>query len=95
MIKFNEFVSGQKLYDVKKIGLKPGSEGDDCFIKNKLYMDMNRAVGALSQRSSYALLYVNNMFIGRHVYFGLIVMFLPCGYCSCCVVFVVVVCLAC
>lgn len=65
-IKFNEFVSGQKLLDLKKLGLKPGSVGDDTFLKTMLYSDMMRAVGQPVQRSSYSLFYINDMYIGLY-----------------------------
>jgi spore coat protein CotH len=66
-IKFNEFVSGQKLFDAKKIGLKPGSEADDNLSKSMLFRDLLRAVGGPVQRMSYALLYVNSVFVGLYV----------------------------
>jgi hypothetical protein len=65
-IKFNEFVSGQKLLDLKKLGLKPGSVNDDTFLKTMLYSDFMRAVGQPVQRSSYSLLYINDMYIGLY-----------------------------
>eukprot|EP01040_Poterioochromonas_malhamensis_P007057 gene7057-7619_t len=63
-IKFNEYISGQRIYDMKKIGLKPGYEPDDTFLKNILYNNMIRAIGGPVQRSSYALLYINQRFYG-------------------------------
>jgi spore coat protein CotH len=66
VLHFNEFVSGQKLFDIKKLGLKAGSTNDDTFLKIKLYVDMNRAVEAPTYRGSYALLYINNQFIGLY-----------------------------
>jgi hypothetical protein len=63
-VKFNEFVSGQKLYDMKKLGLKPGFDPDDVFVKNLLYYDLMRASGGPAQRESLALLYVNDFFYG-------------------------------
>jgi spore coat protein CotH len=66
-LKFNEFVSGQKFYDMKKIGLKPGSSQDDGIAKQVLFVDFMRAVGVPSQRTSFALLYINDLFHGIYV----------------------------
>lgn len=65
-VKFNEFVSGQKLFDMKKLGLKAGSVSDDTFVKTRLFADFVRAVGVPTQRNSYALLYVNDVYIGLY-----------------------------
>lgn len=64
VIKFDEFVDGQHLLDTKKIGLKSGSVADDTLLKTKLYNDLYRAMNAPTQRSSFALLYINNQFAG-------------------------------
>ena len=66
-VKFNEFVKGQKLLDVEKIGLKAGSTEDDTMLKTMIYSDFNRAMGVPVQRASYALLYINKVYSG--VYF--------------------------
>lgn len=66
-VKFNEFVKGQKLLDISKFGLKPGSTNDDTLLKTMLYTDFNRAMGVPVQRASFALLYINNIYSG--VYF--------------------------
>ena len=63
-VKFNKFVSGQYLYDMKKIGLKPGFDDNDVFVKNLLYSNLMRATGGPTQRESYGLLYVNDFFYG-------------------------------
>jgi hypothetical protein len=64
-IKFNEYISGQKFYDVKKIGLKGGSETGALFAKNMIYHNLLRAVnGGPTARQSYALLYINDRFYG-------------------------------
>ncbi len=63
-LKFNEFVSGQKFFDMKKIAMKAGSVDDDTLLKTKLFADFVRAVGVPTQRSSYALLYINNKYAG-------------------------------
>jgi spore coat protein CotH len=66
-MKFNEFVSGQKLFGAKKISFKAGTSDDDILVRNMLYTDFLRALVTPTQRASYALLYVNDMFIG--IYF--------------------------
>lgn len=63
-IKFNKFVSGQKLKGLKKIGLKPGGDEDDVHLKNGLYTALQRAMGVPTPRGSYALLYINSVFYG-------------------------------
>ena len=63
-IKFNKYVSGQKLKGLKKIGLKPGSDPDDVHLKNGLYTALQRAMGVPTPRGSYALLYMNSVFYG-------------------------------
>lgn len=66
-MKFNEFVSGQKFFDMKKVGFKAGSASDDTLLKNMLYSDFMRAMGVPVQRSSYALLYINNIYAGVYI----------------------------
>lgn len=66
-LKFNKFVSGQKLFDMKKIGFKPGATSDDGLLKQMLYVDFMHAMGVPTQRSSYALLYINGRFSGLYV----------------------------
>lgn len=66
VLKFNEFESGQKLFDIKKLGFKPGSTSDDALLKMKLYIDMSRAVQAPAYRGSYALLYINHQYVGLY-----------------------------
>lgn len=67
VLHFNEFVSGQKFFDMKKVGFKAGSSSDDTLIKNMLYNDFMRAMGVPLQRASYALLYINNIYAGIYV----------------------------
>jgi hypothetical protein len=63
-VKFNEYVSGQKLYDMKKLGLKPGFSKTDVFVKNLMYYNLMRASGGPAQREGYALLYINDFYYG-------------------------------
>eukprot|EP01031_Cornospumella_fuschlensis_P034135 gene34135-41320_t len=65
VIKFDEFVD-QKLFDVKKIAMKAGSVNDDTILKTKLMTDFMRAMSVPVQRSSYALLYINEQFAGLY-----------------------------
>ncbi|CAM9500878.1 unnamed protein product, partial [Ectocarpus fasciculatus] len=64
-VKFNKFVSGQKLFDIEKLNFKGCSE-DDSFIKIQIATEMYKAMGSPSQRSSYALLYINDVFAGLY-----------------------------
>jgi hypothetical protein len=64
-LKFNEFVEGQELYEMKKIGLKPGYGGPTAvFMKNLLYSNFMRATGNPTSRESFALLYINSVYYG-------------------------------
>ena len=65
-IKMNEFVSGQKLVDIKKLGLKGGSDSNDAILKAMLYTDFSRAVGVPVQRASYAVMYINGVYEGLY-----------------------------
>lgn len=65
VIKFDEFVD-QKLFDVKKIAMKAGSVNDDTILKTKLMTDFMRAMSVPVQRSSYALLYINDQYSGLY-----------------------------
>lgn len=64
-MKFNKFVSGQKLLDIKKMGFKGCSE-KDSFVKIQVATDLYRAMSVPAQRSSYALLYINEIFAGLY-----------------------------
>lgn len=66
-LKFNEFVDGQKLLNIKKLGIKAGTNDDDVLAKYMMYVDMLRAVVAPTQRTSYTLLYVNDIFYGLNI----------------------------
>ena len=66
-VKFNEFVSGQKLLGYKKLGIKGGTNNDDVLAKYMMYVDMMRAVVAPTQRTSYTLLYINDVFFGLNL----------------------------
>ena len=62
-VKYNKFVSGQKFLDIEKLNFKGCSE-DDSFMKIQLAGDMNKAMGVPTQRSSYAVVYINDVFVG-------------------------------
>jgi spore coat protein CotH len=66
-LKLNEFVAGQSLKGVKKIGFKGGAVNDDTLLKSQLTSDFYHAMGLPTQRSSYALLYINNVYMGLYV----------------------------
>ena len=64
-VKFNKFLSEQRLLDIKKLNFKGCSE-DDSFVKIQFASDLYRAAGVPTQRSSYALLYINGVFAGLY-----------------------------
>jgi spore coat protein CotH len=67
-VKFDEFVEGQKFFDLKRIGLKTGCEKDaDEIIKAMLMLDMAMAAGVPTYRASFTRLFINNRFNG--IYF--------------------------
>ena len=66
-ISMDEFVDKQRLTNLKKIELKPSTDGPDSMIIAQLYADFARGLGSPVQRSSYALLYINDVFNG--IYF--------------------------
>jgi hypothetical protein len=66
-IKFNEYVKGQKLLDIKKLGLKAGGAGDDTFLRNLLVTDLSRAAGIPVQRASYATVFINGVYEGLYI----------------------------
>jgi hypothetical protein len=65
-IKFNKFIENQTLFDIEKLGFKPGNTNDDALIKQLLYIDFLRAMNVPTQRSSYTLMYINNIFVGLY-----------------------------
>jgi hypothetical protein len=66
-LKFNEFISGQDLYDMKKVGMKSGAEKYDAFGKNIIYSNLIRAVGGPVARHGFSLLYINGIYNGVYV----------------------------
>ena len=66
-VKFNEFEGGQQLLNIKKLGIKAGTNDDDVLAKYMMYVDMLRAAVAPTQRTSYALMYINDIFFGLNV----------------------------
>jgi hypothetical protein len=65
-VKFNEFVKGQEFKGMERLGFKSGDNDDDILAKEMLYVDMMRATGAPTQRTSYALFYINDVFMGLY-----------------------------
>jgi len=65
-IDLNHYVKGQDFYGVNRLNLKPGGDDDDVLLKNLLYTNFQRAVGVPVERGSYALLYINDIFVGLY-----------------------------
>jgi len=63
-ISFNEYVSGRKYQDVKKINLN-GQHNDPTLIREKLFYDTWKDAGFAERRTSFVKMYIN------HVYYGL------------------------
>lgn len=63
-ISFNEYVSGQRYQDVKKINLN-GQHNDPTLIREKLFYDTWLKTGFVERRTSFVRLYIN------HAYYGL------------------------
>jgi hypothetical protein len=67
-VKFNEFVKGQKLFDsIKKMGLKANTAGSDAMLRQMLYSDFSRAMSVPVQRSSFATVFINDIFEGIYI----------------------------
>jgi spore coat protein CotH len=66
-IKFDEFLEDQEFKGVKKLGIKGGTDDDDVLAKYMMYVDMMRAVVMPTQRTSYALMYINGVFMGLNL----------------------------
>jgi hypothetical protein len=65
-VKFDKYSKGQVFFDVAKIGLKPGADDDDTFVKNMLYTNFQRAAEVPVQRGSYVTLYLNGRYQGLY-----------------------------
>jgi hypothetical protein len=62
-LSFNEYVSGQEFYDVRKINLL-GTEGDYTAMREHLALRIARDMGIAAPESGYAHLYVNDTYMG-------------------------------
>jgi len=63
-ISFNEYVSGRKYQDVKKINLN-GQHNDPTLIREKLFYDSWKKSGLPERHTSFVRMYIN------HAYYGL------------------------
>jgi len=64
-ISFNEFVSGRKYQDVKKINLN-GQHNDPTMIREKLFYDTWEKAGMPERRTSFVRLFINQMYYGLY-----------------------------
>ena len=64
-IDFNEFVSGQKFDDLKKLNLNNGFK-DPSFMREKLMLDFCISKGIPAPRCAYANVYLNNQLWGLY-----------------------------
>lgn len=62
-LSFNEFESGRRFHDLKKINLL-GTEGDASMVREHLAYTVSRGAGLAAPNSAYALLYVNDVLQG-------------------------------
>jgi spore coat protein H len=62
-LSFNEFESGRRFHDLKKINLL-GTEGDQSLMREHLAFTVSRSVGLAAPRSAYALLKINGALQG-------------------------------
>ena len=58
-LSFNEFESGRRFHDLKKINLL-GTEGDASLLREHLAYTVSAAADLAAPRSAYALLYIND-----------------------------------
>jgi len=64
-VSFNEFVSGRRYQNVKKLNLN-GQHNDPSMIREKLFYDLWNEAGMPSRRTSFVKLYVNNAYFGLY-----------------------------
>lgn len=64
-ISFNEYVSGRKYQDVKKINLN-GAHNDPTLIREKLFYDTWKNAGMVERRTSFVKLYINQAYYGLY-----------------------------
>jgi len=64
-ISFNEYVSGRKYQDVKKINLN-GQHNDPTMIREKLFYDLWKKAGMAERRTSFVKLFINHVFYGLY-----------------------------
>jgi spore coat protein H len=64
-ISFNEYVSGRKYQDVKKINLN-GQHNDPTLIREKLFYDSWKMAGMPERRTSFVRLYINLVYYGLY-----------------------------
>ena len=64
-ISFNEYVSGRKYQDVKKINLN-GQHNDPTMVREKLFYDTWHAAGMAERRTSFVKLYINQVYFGLY-----------------------------
>lgn len=64
-LKFNEYVSGQKIDGLKKLTLNNGLN-DPTMLREKLILDYSRKHNVAAPRASYAKVYLNNVYWGLY-----------------------------
>ncbi len=64
-ISFNEYVSGRRYQDVKKVNLN-GQHNDPTMIREKLFYDTWNKAGMVERRTSFVRLYINNAYYGLY-----------------------------
>lgn len=64
-LKFNEFVSGQKLDGLKKINLN-NNFNDPTLMREKLFLDMLQRNGVPAPKCAYARVYLNGVYWGLY-----------------------------
>jgi len=64
-ISFNEYVSGRKYQEVKKINLN-GQHNDPTLIREKLFYDSWKTAGMAERRTSFVRMYINNLYYGLY-----------------------------
>ncbi len=64
-ISFNEYVSGRKYQDVKKINLN-GEHNDPTMIREKLFYDTWKNTGLAVRRTSFVKMYINQVYFGLY-----------------------------
>ena len=65
-LSFNSFISGEKLYSLEKLNFN-GEHNDPSIARSKISWDLFNQIKVVSSRSSYAAVYINEVYYGLYL----------------------------